>query len=366
MADRRVIVVKVGSGVVAPGGALDRERLTLLALDIAEAVRGGSRVVVVSSGAVAAGLADLGLDAMPTAIVQKQAAAAVGQSRLVGAWARAFEPFGVSVAQVLLTADDLDHRSRFLNARRTLETLLDAGVVPIVNENDSVAFDEIRFGDNDRLSALVAGLLDADLLLLLSVVEGVLDASGAVVPELADPGEARGYVRDERSATGIGGMVTKLDAASVASSAGAETVIAFGARRGVVASVLAGDRIGTRIPAAVGMSAKKRWIASAARPRGTVVVDGGAASALAAGASLLPAGIARVEGDFRAGDLVSVVGSDGAEIARGLAGYSSVDARVIAGKKSGEIAQTLGYIYAEEMIHRNDMHVFETSGAGDE
>ncbi|MEO0629728.1 MAG: glutamate 5-kinase, partial [Planctomycetota bacterium] len=206
MATARVIVVKVGSGVVAPGGSLDRERLTLLALDIAEVVRSGSRVVVVSSGAVAAGLAQLGLKVMPTVIVHKQAAAAVGQSRLVGAWAHAFEAFGIGVAQVLLTADDLDDRGRFLNARRTLETLLDAGVVPIVNENDSVAFDEIRFGDNDRLSALVASLLDADLLLLLSVAEGLQDEAGNIVPSIVDLDAAKRLVRDDRSTTGVGGM----------------------------------------------------------------------------------------------------------------------------------------------------------------
>ncbi len=362
MADRRVIVVKVGSGVVAPGGAVDRERLTLLAIDLAEAVRGGGRVVVVSSGAVAAGLTKLGLKAMPKAIVQKQAAAAVGQPRLVGAWAQAFEPFGIGVAQVLLTADDLDHRERFLNARRTLETLLDAGLVPIVNENDSVASDEIRFGDNDRLSALVASLLDADLLLLLSVVDGLLDAEGRVVAELHEPDAARALVRSDRSSTGVGGMATKLDAAAIASASGAEAVIAPGLRRGVVSAVLAGERIGTRVAAAGGARARKRWLAAAARPRGTVHIDDGAARALARGASLLPAGVTRVEGDFRVGELVSVTDASGRELARGLASYARADAAAIAGKKSHEIEATLGFVYAEELIHREDMHVFGTAG----
>ncbi len=361
MAAPDVIVVKIGSGVVAPGGVLDRERLTLLALDVAEAVRSGSRVVIVSSGAVAAGLDRLGLVSMPTAIVQKQAAAAVGQSRLVGAWARAFEPFAISVAQVLLTADDLDHRGRFLNARRTLEALLDAGVVPIVNENDSVAFDEIRFGDNDRLSALVASLLDADLLVLLSVVEGLLDAHGGVVQEVADLAAAQAFVRDDRSATGVGGMATKLEAASIASASGVDAVIAPGTRRGVVSSVLSGERVGTRLPAAGGARARKRWLASAARPRGTVRVDSGAARALAKGASLLPAGVTAIEGEFRVGELVSVVDEGGTELARGLVSYASDDAAAIAGRKSDEIEPTLGYVYAEELIHREDMHVHDSA-----
>lgn len=362
MATARVIVVKVGSGVVAPGGSLDRERLTLLALDIAEVVRSGARVVVVSSGAVAAGLAQLGLNTMPTAIVHKQAAAAVGQSRLVGAWAQAFEAFGIGVAQVLLTADDLDDRGRFLNARRTLETLLDAGVVPIVNENDSVAFDEIRFGDNDRLSALVASLLDADLLLLLSVAEGLQDEAGSVVPSVDDLDAARQLVRDERSSTGVGGMATKLDAAAIASASGADAVIAPGVQRGVVAAIIHGEQVGTRFAATGGAPARKRWLAAVARPKGTVRIDGGAAGALAKGASLLPAGVVRIEGDFRVGDVIAVVDESGAELARGLASYSSADAAAIAGKKSNEIEGLLGYVYAEELIHREDMHVFGTLG----
>ncbi|MEO1583064.1 MAG: glutamate 5-kinase [Planctomycetota bacterium] len=352
-----LIVVKVGSGVVAPGGSLDRERMTLLALEIAEAVRSGRRVVVVSSGAVAAGLSSLGLDAMPTEIVRKQAAAAVGQSRLVGAWSGAFEPFGLGVAQVLLTADDLDDRTRFLNARRTLETLLDAGIVPIVNENDSVAFDEIRFGDNDRLSALVASLLDADLLALLSVVEGVQDETGDVIAELADTDEAMRLVRDDVSKTGVGGMATKLEAAGIAASAGVTAVIASGTARGVLGVLMRGEPAGTRVPARVGSRAKKRWLASAARPRGSVVVDRGAAAALAGGASLLPAGVVRVEGGFRAGELVAVVDERGDELGRGLASYGSEDASRIAGKQSDQIGQVLGYVYAEELVHRADLHV---------
>lgn len=362
MADRRLIVVKIGSGVVAPNGALDRERLTLLALDVAEAVRSGARVVIVSSGAVAAGLDRLGLSAMPAAIVQKQAAAAVGQSRLVGAWAQAFEAFGIGVAQVLLTADDLDHRDRFLNARRTLEALLDAGVVPIVNENDSVAFDEIRFGDNDRLSALVASLLDADLLVLLSVVDGLQDADGVVVPELESIDAARALVREDRSSTGVGGMGTKLDAAAIASASGTEAVIASGTRRGVVSAVLNGRRLGTRVRSAGGAPARKRWLAAAARPRGIVRVDNGAARALASGASLLPAGVTAIEGAFRVGELVAVVDAEGNELARGLTAYASDDAAAIAGKKSNEIEATLGYVYAEELIHREDMHVHAPVG----
>jgi glutamate 5-kinase len=358
MGSAGLMIVKVGSGVVAPAGRLDRERLVRLAMDITGAVRASWRVAVVSSGAVVAGMPALGLREMPRTIVGKQASAAVGQSRLMQAWAAAFEPMGLGVGQVLLTAEDLDHRGRFLNARRTLEALLEAGIVPIINENDSVAHEEIRFGDNDRLSALVASLLDADRLLLLSVVPGLQDAEGRVVAEVTDPAAALAMVRSERSATGVGGMASKLTSAALAAGAGVEVTIAPGAADGVVARVASGERVGTRFPATPGAPAKKRWIGHAARPRGAVVVDDGARAAiLTGGASLLPAGVRSVEGGFEAGDVVDIRDAAGAVIARGLASYGAGEVGRIAGRRSSEIASVLGYVYAEEVVHREDMHV---------
>ena len=358
MSVQPLIVVKVGSGVVAPGGALDRERLTRLAIDLVEVVRSEWRAVLVSSGAVAAGLARLGLHAMPTTIVAKQAAAAVGQSRLVNAWANAFDPFGITVAQVLLTAEDLDHRARFLNARRTLEALIEQGVVPIINANDSVSHDTSHFGDNDRLSARVASALDADRLVILSVVDGVLDANDRVVEELADIADARAMLRDDQSSVGTGGMRAKIEAAALASNAGVEVTIAGARVPGVLSRIVRGERVGTRIGAGSTASARKRWIAHAAKPKGAIVVDQGAQRALTRdGASLLPAGVTAVRGTFEAGAVVEVLSAEGEVIARGLASYNSSDTAKIAGKRSDEIETVLGYLYAEEVVHRADMQV---------
>ncbi|MEM9165567.1 MAG: glutamate 5-kinase [Planctomycetota bacterium] len=358
MAGPQLIVIKLGSGVVAPGGTLDRERLTRLALDMAGVIRAGTSVVLVSSGAVAAGFEELGLAAMPTTIVGKQAAAAVGQSRLVGAWASAFDPAGIAVAQVLLTAEDLDHRSRFLNARRTLETLIDAGVVPIINANDSVSHDTSHFGDNDRLSAHVASALDADQLVVLSVVGGVQDDSGGVVAVIEDIGRARRWLRDEASSVGTGGMSAKLDAADIAVDAGIPVTIAAASTPGLIARLVAGERVGTHLPARAARSARKRWIGHAARPRGSVIIDDGASRALrTTGASLLPAGVTSVEGEFEAGSVIEIRDGAGAVIARGLSAYASHEVRRLAGRRSDEIASILGYVYAEEIVHRTDMHV---------
>lgn len=361
MAEKRLIVVKVGSAVLAPDGKLDPERLTLLALDIAGVTRKDCEVVLVSSGAVAAGLHGVGLTKRPTAIVMKQAAAAVGQSRMVGAWSRAFEPFGLSVAQVLLTPDVLDDRGRFLNARRTLETLLDHGVIPMVNENDTVSFDRLHFGDNDRLAAMVTSLLDADLLILLSVVNGVLDESGATVHVAENRDHIRSLVRDEKSSTGVGGMMSKLDSAEFAMSAGADVVIASGLTQGVVGKVVDGKKVGTRFAARPSASARKRWLATA-RPRGALVVDAGAAKALQGGASLLPAGITQIKGSFESGSIVAIEGDDGLELARGLASYSSSEMDRIKGRHSDEIERVLGFVYSPEAVHREDLYMHYEPG----
>lgn len=352
-----LLVVKIGSGVIAPAGTLDRPVLMDLAAQIARARAAGHRVVLVSSGAVACGMSALGLAAMPTHIVEKQAAAAVGQAILIRAWDEALDPARTAVAQVLLTAADLDDRARFLNARRTLEALLDRGIVPIVNENDSVAFDEIRFGDNDRLSALAALCVNADQLVILSVADGLRDRAGGIVPEVTDLAAARELVRDERSTTGIGGMATKLDAADLALSAGIAVAIAPGREPAALTRVLAGDSIGTRFPprgpAAAG---RKRWIGATTHAAGSITIDAGATAAITQrGASLLPKGITAVRGPFARGAPVRILDEHHAEIARGLAAYSSDELQQIRGRRAVEIEGILGYAYCDEAVHRDDL-----------
>jgi len=352
-----VVVVKIGSAVLAPGGVMDVSRLECLADQIAAVRSEGYQVVVVSSGAVAAGLADLGLDRMPDSIVKKQAAAA-GQTRLMTAWATAMDARGMHPAQVLLTADDLDHRDRFLSARHTLTALLEAGLVPVVNENDSISHDDIRFGDNDRLSALVASLLDAERLFLLTVVEGLLGTEGELVEEVKDLDHGLGLVRTDRSSTGVGGMASKLEAADIAARAGVDVHIASGLRPGVLQDVLAGKRVGTCFRSREASGARKRWIGHARPARGLIVVDAGAHRAIVEqGASLLPAGVVRIEGEFSAGAAVDVQVEGGGTFARGLASYSSDDAGKIIGLRSDQIQDRFGEVDAEVLVHRDDLHL---------
>jgi glutamate 5-kinase len=368
----RRVVVKVGSAVLAPDGAPSPAAFARLAGGIAAAMSNNIDVVVVSSGAVASGFRALGLQTPPKQISKKQAAAAVGQHRLMASWAAAFEPHGIGVAQVLYTAEDLDARPRFLNARRTLGELLDAGIVPIVNENDSVSFAEIKLGDNDRLSALTAGLVDAGLLLILSSVPGLLsngvDAEksggtavkkGEVVPTVRDLSDGLRHVRAEKTGVGTGGMETKLAAAATAAGWGIPTVIASGAVDLVLPRVLAGERIGTMFaPAMRARTSRKRWIESSARPRGTIRVDAGCKAAITKrGASLLPSGVVAVDGKFARSTAVQIADEAGAVFARGIAAYASDEIEKIRGKKATQIAATLGYAYCDEVVHRDDLVV---------
>ncbi|USN99578.1 MAG: glutamate 5-kinase [Phycisphaeraceae bacterium] len=361
-------VVKIGSAVVAPGGRLAVETVQRLADEIVAARRSGTRVVLVSSGAVACGLEGLGFERMPAKISDRQAAAAVGQPLLMRAWTDAFGERGVAVAQVLLTADDIDFRARFVNAHRTLTTLLERGVVPIINENDSVSFDEIKLGDNDRLSALAAGLVGAGLLVMLSSVDGLHEqgGSGAVIGEVSDIAAARTHVSGDRTSTGVGGMATKLDAAETARLMGADAVIARGEQPGVLGRVLRGEAVGTRFPAPAGdlpaSTRRKQWIAHSIRPRGVLVVDDGAARALCEkGASLLPKGVVAVEpneaGGFGIGAAVEVRRRSGETIAKGLVAYRSDEIERIMGRRSDEIERVLGYTYCDDVIHRDDLIV---------
>lgn len=359
----RKVVIKLGSAVVAPDGTLSPARIAAIAADVRSLMSRGVQVIIVSSGAVASGFRALGLATKPKTIVQKQAAAAVGQQKLMRAWDDAFAggPSPIAVAQVLLTADDFDHRARMLNAKRTLGELVARGVVPIINENDSVSFDEIKLGDNDRLSALVAGLMQVDALVVLSSVDGLFDAwpHGSRISAVTDVASALQHVSSETSSVGTGGMKTKLEAAGVCAEAGIATVMAAGTHDRPISRLLAGEDLGTFIapatPARVRRS-RQRWIGYATRVRGTLIVDDGAKRAIVErGASLLPKGIRDVIGNFPANSPVEVAGFDKQPFARGITPYDANEIRSIAGKPSDAIESILGVCLAEEVIHRDDL-----------
>lgn len=361
----RRLVVKVGSGLVtnAATGA-DVDRIETLAAEIA-AVRDGRQVVLVTSGAIVTGVARLGLGGRPRSIPEKQAAAAVGQSALMWQYDVAFKRHGLVIAQVLLTAHDLSDRPRYLNARNTLLTLLRLGVLPVVNENDTVAVEEIKVGDNDNLSAHVAALIDADLLVLLTDVDGLYTANPADDPTArkldtveAITDDIRQLVWGRSGALSVGGMATKLEAAQKAAASGVPMVIASGTDKRVLARLLAGEPIGTYFaPKADKLAARKRWIAFAVPPAGRLLVDAGARRALAdEGKSLLPSGLVAVEGQFTAGDVVAVVDAgDGREFARGLVNFDAAEAGRIRGAKTREIEARLGYRSFDEVIHRDNL-----------
>jgi glutamate 5-kinase len=339
-------------------------QISRLAADLAALVKDGRQVTLVSSGAIATGVARLGLGGRPRSIPEKQAAAAVGQSALMWHYEQAFNRHGLQVGQVLLTGQDISDRSRYLNARNTLLTLLDFGVLPIVNENDTVAVDEIKVGDNDNLAALVAHLVDADLLVLLTDVDGLYTADPRRDPtarrlETVDAitDDIQRLVFDEETRVSVGGMGTKLEAAQKASACGIPMVIASGWDAGALTGVLRGDAVGTYFrPRDDRLTARKRWIAFAVPPQGRLVVDAGAKKALTErGKSLLPSGLVDVEGDFGAGEVVALAEGGGAEFARGLASYDAADLRKIRGVRTSEIEGALGYKGCDEVIHRDNL-----------
>jgi glutamate 5-kinase len=365
LGEARRLIVKIGSALLIEGGdgELRAQWMDGVADDLVALRARGVEIVVVTSGAVAVGRGRLGLTGRPLRLEEKQAAAATGQIRLAHAWQQSFQRHGVTVAQVLLTLDDTEERRRHLNGRATIETLLKLGAVPVINENDTVATAEIRFGDNDRLAARVAQMISADTLILLSDIDGLYTADPRKDPAARHLPVVREITAEIEAMAGepppgysSGGMVTKIAAARIALAAGCRMAIAKGARDNPIAALEKPDTLCTWfLPSSEPRTARKRWIAGALKPVGALTIDDGAVAALKRGGSLLPAGVAQVEGSFERGDLVAVLSAAGREVARGLSAYGAEDSRRIAGRRSTEIEAILGYRGRDEIIHRDDL-----------
>lgn len=362
----RTIVVKVGTNALSrEDDRLDQGCLTALAEQLSGLVTGGRRVVLVSSGAIGAGMGLLGLTERPRDLPHLQAAAATGQAHLIHMYDEALRPFGFHAAQLLLTANDFRNRGRYLNVRNTLLTLSEYRTIPIVNENDTVSVEEIKLGDNDRLAAMVANLLQADLLIVLSVVDGLLTGHPAdpasqripLVEQFDD--QLLGLAAETKSSRGTGGMQSKLEAVRTATQAGTHVIIAHGKQPRILADLMAGKDYGTLFVAeSAGIPAWKRWIGYTLPPKGKVIVDEGARRAVREqGRSLLAIGIRQVEGDFSKGEVVSLLDGLGQEFARGLTNYDAAAVRLVAGKKTDEISRALGTVPYDEVIHRDNLVV---------
>ena len=359
------IVVKVGTSILTEDdNQLSVSMIDNLAEQVSSALKDNKKVVMVTSGAIGAGMGLLGIKRRPGSLPEQQATAAIGQSRLMRLYDESFKKRGRLTAQILLTREDLKDRARYLNARNTLMTLLDHGVVPIVNENDTVAVDEIKFGDNDRLSSLVANLIGADLLIILSDIDGLYTRNPAtgsrtdlvslvkkITPEIEKM--ADGTARH----VSVGGMATKIEAAKIATHAGISLVIANGREKDIILRIIRGEDIGTLFLSNPDkLDAKKHWIAYTSKSKGKVIVDNGAKEALIhRGKSLLSSGIVSLEGDFEPGDMVLIEEKSGREFARGLANYSSSELRKIKGAKTRQIEEILGYKYYDEVVHRDNL-----------
>jgi glutamate 5-kinase len=369
LASAKRLVVKIGSALLVEqeAGTLKRAWLEALAEDVAALKGEGVEVLIVSSGAIALGRRHLKLPTGPLALEQKQAAAATGQIRLAHAWQEALARHQITCAQVLVTLEDTEERRRHLNARATIATLLALGAVPVINENDTVATSEIRFGDNDRLAARVAQMISADTLVLLSDIDGLYtadprkDKSAAHIGEVGRvTGEIEAMAGEAAPGYSSGGMVTKIAAAKIAQGAGCRMAIADGKRLHPLAALADGARCTWFTPDTQPKTARKRWIAGSVKPVGWVKVDAGAVRALGRGKSLLPAGVVEIGGRFERGDPIEIRDPDGAVLARGLSAYSAADAKRIKGHKSGDIETILGYRGRDEMIHRDDLVLEQT------
>ncbi|MEX2173781.1 MAG: glutamate 5-kinase [Pirellulaceae bacterium] len=360
------VVVKVGTRVLThASGTLDHDRIDCLAEEIHTVSQAGRKVVLVSSGAVGAGISLLGLKSRPTDLAKLQAVAAVGQGHLIQAYDRTLAKHGRRAAQVLLTAEDMDDRVRYLNVRNTISSILEFGAVPIINENDTVSVDELKttFGDNDRLAAMVTNAIRAPLLIILSDIEGLYDGdpslkSSKIVPTVEKIDEkVLAYVRDRKTGLSKGGMASKLEAARMVTTAGENTIIASGRRPDILTQIMAGEMLGTLFLAqGKGITPFKRWLGFSAQVRGRIQVDAGARKAIVdQGRSLLAAGIVDAQGDFQKGDAVALCDNEGHVVARGLSNYSAADVNRIRGLKSDKIAQVLGHRPYDEVVHRDNL-----------
>jgi glutamate 5-kinase len=360
LASVRTMVIKLGTQVLSDvDGRLDATFLQSIADQVAALNARGVRVTVVSSGAIGAGLRELNLPRRPTDLGQLQAVAAVGQRRLMDVWAAAFHTHKLPVAQLLLTREDVDDRTRYLNVRNTIHAVHELGAIPIVNENDSISTDElvrISFGDNDILASLVAHALRAELLVLLSGVDGILDAGGKPVRLVEKLDAVRELVRAEKSAPGKGGFNSKIEAARAVTEAGEAMIVADGRIQNVLPRLLDGEELGTLfVPAGKKLSSRSRWIGSA-RPVGRIFVDDGAVKALVEkNRSLLPAGIVKVAGEFARGDVVEICAHDGVPVARGLSNYASDDVERIRGKRTADVRALLSDAAYDEVVHRDNL-----------
>jgi len=355
----RSVVVKLGSNVLADeSGLLGREQIRSIAGQVTALADHGLQVVIVSSGAIAAGIGELELPGRPEALPHLQACASVGQSKLMMMFDAAFRPHGRHAAQILLVRDDVEDRTRYLNIRNCITALQDYGAVPIVNENDTVSVDEIRFGENDVLAAMVTNLLRADLLALLTTVDGVFRDTGRTdrFDVVEDMAEVAAAADQTRSSLGAGGMPTKLEAAAMVVAAGEMAAIANGRTPNILTDLVAGEPVGTLFaPTAEKMNARSRWIGLTRRPRGKVRIDAGAADAVRGRKSLLASGITGVEGDFARGDVVAIVGPDGVTIAQGLTNYDAEDVEKIKGLRTSRFAAVLGDYQYDEVVHADNL-----------
>ena len=362
------VLIKIGSAVLTGENGLDLQIIEQLVDEIAHLTKDGYQIVIVTSGAIASGKHRMGITGKLKSMPQKQALAAIGQSRLMRVYSNSFGKYGIFIAQILLTMSDLTDRQRYLNVRNTLSTIIDWGVIPIINENDSVAVDEIKFGDNDHLAAMITNIMDAQLLINLTSTEGLYDHNPTgskkaklitLVKEFTE--EIESAATEETSSVGLGGMKSKVIAAKKVTASGIPCLIAPGKKKGVLHDIFAGKEIGTLfLPASEHMSSRKYWIAFTLRPRGKLFLDDGATMAiLEEGKSLLPSGIINTEGDFSIGDPVTCVNSEGTPFAKGLVNYNSVEIKKIMGLKSSKIEQVLGYKDYDEIIHRDNLAVMK-------
>jgi glutamate 5-kinase len=354
----RSIVAKMGTQLlIGSDGRIDQDYLDNVAGQVAGLIKKKIQVTLVSSGAIAVGRSVIGMDRRPADIGVAQAVAAVGQSGLMNLWHQAFSHHGIHVGQVLLTRGDFEDRNRYLNIRNCISELHRLGVVPIINENDTVAVDEIRFGENDILAGLLTNALSADVLVLLTSVDGLKDSEGEVLDIVHDPTDALALVLKERSALGSGGMQTKLEAARLVTDAGEVAVIAHGRESDILTRLVGGEKLGTVfVPANRRMASRERWIGMTVRPAGVLMIDEGASRALVErGKSLLARGITEITGTFGKGDVVVIRDQRGRELARGLINYDADEARLIMGRRSNEFEQLLGRQAYEEVIHRDNM-----------